>query len=61
VNYIEKEQDILRNMTPDQHKELCQKYIKPDQMFYVIVGDAATQLKPLKELGFGEPILIKVD
>jgi hypothetical protein len=28
-------------------------------MFYVVVGDAATQLKPLEKIGFGEPVLVK--
>jgi hypothetical protein len=25
----------------------------------VVVGDAATQLKPLEKIGFGKPVLIK--
>ena len=33
-------------------------FIRPDQMNYVIVGDAETQLERLAELGFGEPVLI---
>jgi hypothetical protein len=28
-------------------------------MVYVVVGDAATQLKPLEKIGFGKPVLIK--
>jgi hypothetical protein len=28
-------------------------------MYYVIVGDAATQMKPLEKIGFGKPILVK--
>jgi hypothetical protein len=28
-------------------------------MYYVVVGDAKTQLEPLKTLGLGEPELIK--
>ena len=31
-------------------------YIKPGEMFYLIVGDAATQMDRLSDLGFGEPI-----
>ena len=46
-------------MTLEQHKELAQKYIHPDKMIYLIVGDAATQLQPLEKLGFGKPVLIK--
>jgi hypothetical protein len=28
-------------------------------MIYLIVGDAATQRKPLEKLGFGKPVLIE--
>ncbi len=58
VDYVIKEQDVVSNMTGDEIKELAQKYIKPDQMYYVIAGDAATQLKPLEKIGFGKPVLL---
>jgi hypothetical protein len=28
-------------------------------MYYVVVGDAATQLEPLKSLGLGDPVLVE--
>jgi zinc protease len=56
-DYIKKEEDIIRNMTLDEHKTIAQKYIVPDKMYYVVVGDAATQLKPLEKTGFGKPVL----
>jgi len=59
LDYIKKEENIVRTMTLDSHKKLAEKYILPDKMVYLIVGDAATQLEPLKALGFGDPILIK--
>jgi zinc protease len=59
LDYIKKEESIIRNMTTESHKKLAEKYINPDKMIYVIVGDAATQLEPLKKLGFGDPELIK--
>jgi zinc protease len=55
-DYILKEEAVVRNMTADRHKELSSKYINPDHMFYVIAGDAATQLKPLEKIGYGKPI-----
>ncbi len=58
-DYIRQEEDIIRNMTPEEHKALAQKYIDPDRMIYVVVGDAATQLKPLEKLGYGNPVLVK--
>ena len=58
-DYIKRQEDIVRNMTLDQHKELAQKYIEPQKMIYLIVGDAATQMKELEQLGLGTPRLIE--
>ena len=60
-DYIEAQETFVRELTLDQHRALAQKYIVPDQMIYLVVGDAATQLEPLKALGLGDPILIEVD
>jgi zinc protease len=57
-DYVKGEEQVIRNMTLEQHKELAKKYIHPDRMYYVIAGDAATQLAGLKEVGFGKPELI---
>jgi zinc protease len=46
-------------MTFKRHKELAQRYINPDRMIYLVVGDAATQMKPLAQVGFGKPVLIE--
>lgn len=59
ADFARTEQQIIRNMTIEQHKELAQKYIDPTRMYYVIAGDAATQADPLKSLGFGNPIIVK--
>jgi zinc protease len=58
-DYISKEQEVIRNMTLESHQALAQKYIQPQNMYYVVVGDAATQLEPLKSLGFGDPVLVE--
>jgi zinc protease len=58
-DYIRKEEEVIKNMTIEDHKTITDKYIVPDKMFYVVVGDAATQLKPLEKIGFGEPVLVK--
>lgn len=60
-DYVKQEENLLRNMTLEQHKGLAQKFINPDEMIYVVVGDAATQLKPLSELGMGDVELIAVN
>lgn len=58
-DYIKNEEEIIRNMTINEHRTVAQKYIIPERMYYVVVGDAATQMKPLEGLGFGKPVLIK--
>jgi zinc protease len=58
-DYIKKEENVIKNMTIEEHKTITDKYIVPDKMYYVIVGDATTQMKPLEKIGFGKPILVK--
>ena len=59
-DFIKKEEEVIKNMTIEEHKAITDKYIVPDKMYYVIVGDAATQLKPLEKIGFRKPILVKL-
>ncbi|NTW78431.1 MAG: hypothetical protein HGB33_11795 [Syntrophaceae bacterium] len=58
-DYIKNEESIIKGMTIEEHKAITNKYIVPDKMYYVVVGDAATQLKPLEKIGFGKPELIQ--
>lgn len=60
-DYVKQYEKIAQDMTLEKHKELAQKYINPDKMIYLVVGDAKTQLKPLKKLGLGKPILLNKD
>ena len=59
VDYVRQEEDYLRGLTAEQMNEIVQKYIDPMRMYYVIVGDAATQIKDLKKAGLGEPVIVK--
>jgi zinc protease len=52
-DYIKQEDNVIRNMTIEESKAIAEKYIVPDKMYYVVVGDAATQAKPLEKIGFG--------
>ncbi len=58
-DYIKEDENVIKNMTLEEDKFITDKYINPDKMYYVIVGDAATQEKPLEKIGFGKPILVK--
>jgi zinc protease len=60
-DYINQQEEYIKRMTLGQHQALAEKYIEPDKMIYLILGDAKTQLKPLNELGFGQPILLDRD
>ncbi len=60
VDYIKGNEAVVKGMTLESHKALANKYLHPDKMIYLVVGDAATQLKPLKKLGFGEPVLLDI-
>lgn len=58
-DYLTKQQEVTGSMSLEEHQNLAQKYIQPQNMYYVVVGDAATQLEPLKSLGFGDPVLVE--
>ncbi|WP_194850934.1 M16 family metallopeptidase [Nonlabens antarcticus] len=55
-DYARRQLKTVEEMTVARIKELAQQYLTPDKMIYLIVGDAATQLEKMKELGYGEPI-----
>ncbi|MFC2102682.1 M16 family metallopeptidase, partial [Bacteroidota bacterium] len=58
-DYVKDEETTVKDMTLERHKELADKYIVPERMYYVIGGDAKTQLKPLEKIGFGNVELVK--
>ena len=58
-DYVKSREGIVKGMTVNQIKALSQKYLNADRMIWLVVGDAKTQLPRLKELGFGDPILIQ--
>lgn len=58
ANYIEKEEETIRNMTLVRHKELANKYLDASKMAYLVVGDAATQYKQFRNMGFDEVLLL---
>lgn len=58
-DYIKQQEEFVKTLTAEHHKELAQKYINPERMIYLVVGDGATQMKPLEKIGLGKPILIK--
>ena len=48
-NYIEKREEIVNNMSIEKIKSLAEKYVDPNKMIWLFVGDAKTQLNRLKK------------
>lgn len=57
-DYVKDREAIVKGMTVDKIKALSQEYLDANKMIWLVVGDAKTQLRRMKELGFGEPVLI---
>ena len=45
----------------EQAREVIANNLNEQEMIYVIVGDAKTQLERVKEFGYGDPILLDRD
>ncbi|UJH92377.1 insulinase family protein [Antarcticibacterium sp. 1MA-6-2] len=54
-DFIKQREEKVKELTVEDVKQLAQEYINPDEMYFLIVGDAATQLDKLEELGLGKP------
>lgn len=57
-DYAKQREAIVKALTVEDMKALAEKYLRPDQMIYLVVGDAKTQLEKLENLGFGKPVLL---
>ena len=57
-DYVRDREAIVKGMTVDRVRSLSGKYLNPEKMIWLIVGDAKTQLPRLKDLGFGDPVLL---
>ena len=59
ADYIKQEEVFVKGLTVEKELALANKYIDPSKMYYVVVGDANTQLKDLEKVGLGKPVLVK--
>ena len=59
ADFIKQEEAFVKGLTVEKQLELANKYIDPSRMYYVVVGDAKTQLKELEKVGLGKPVLYK--
>ena len=58
ADYAQQRANYVAGVSQTDIQALARQYIRPNAMNYVIAGDAATQMDRLKELGFGDPILL---
>ena len=58
AGFMKTQEQMLRDMTPEQAQECIRKWLNYDRMFYVVVGDAETQLDRVKKAGLGEEIVV---
>jgi len=52
ANYLETQAKLLKNMTKEQMHELAKKYIDPDKLNILLVGDKQKILDGVKKLGY---------
>ena len=57
-DYIKQREELVNKLDILDIQDLAKKYINTNRMYYLIVGDAETQLEKLDQLGFGKPILL---
>jgi zinc protease len=60
ANYVELQNKILQGMTPEQIKAMAAKYIRPEKMNILLVGDKAKIIDGVKKLGY-EIVELDVD
>jgi len=58
ANYVNDREKVVNEMSIERIQELAKKYLNPNKMIWLFVGDAETQLDRLNELGYGQPILL---
>jgi len=57
-DYVKQREKVVSSMTVEKIRQLSAKYLNAGKMYWLVVGDAKTQLPRMKELGFGEPVLL---
>jgi len=57
-DFISQREKRVEDMSIEDIQEIARKYVNPNKMYYLVVGDAATQFQKIEELGFGKPVLL---
>ena len=59
ADYVRRRERIVANTTAQDVRDTAAREIRSDQMIWLVVGDAATQLSRVGELGYGEAVLVE--
>ncbi|NJC27745.1 M16 family metallopeptidase [Neolewinella antarctica] len=59
ADYVREREDVVRNTEVEDVKRIANQYLRPEKMIWLVVGDAATQLGRMRELGYGEVVLLE--
>ncbi len=57
-DYVRQREQVVAGMTVPIVQEIAAQYADPERMIWVVVGDAATQLERLEQLGYGAPVIL---
>jgi zinc protease len=60
VDFVEREQQELLAMELADFHRIIERYMKVDDMLYLVVGDGLTQLDEVAQLGPGMPIVLDI-
>lgn len=60
ADYPERDQEELRGMDLDAFRGMIDQYMDESEMFYLVVGDGATQRARVGELGYGSPVELDI-
>ena len=56
ADYVNERADLVRGISQQRISQLAQQYANPDEMIWLVVGDAKTQLPRMRKLGYGEVV-----
>jgi zinc protease len=57
-DYLLRREQVVREMTVERVRDLAGRFLDPEAMIWLVVGDARTQLPRLGRLGLGDPVLL---
>jgi zinc protease len=58
-SYIQDRQKVVQNMSIAEVQRLANTYLQPSSLIWTVVGDAKSQLAKMKDLGLGDPVILK--